>query len=345
MLESRVASIPFRARIACMTPKLVPPPLGPGSHVRVIAPSRSLALISPSTRAIADARLRDLGLSLSFGAHVEVADRFVSSPVSGRVADLHDAFADPAVDAVLTVIGGYNSNQLLPYLDWDLIGANPKILCGYSDVTALTCAINKMTGLVTYSGPHYSTFGMRDHFDTTLRWFADALFADQPVLATPPPSWTDDEWFLDQDQRTVRPNDGHWVLRHGHADGRLVGGNLCTLNLLHGTPWMPDLADSVVFIEDDRESSIVTFDRDLTSLTQQPGFESVRALLIGRFEPHLAMERDTLAAIVNSKRELDDKPIVANVDFGHTDPLLTIPVGGHATITTGPASSDISFQA
>lgn len=304
-----------------------------------------MALISPSTRAIADARLRDLGLSLSFGTHVEVADRFMSSPISDRVVDLHDAFADPEVDAVLTVIGGYNSNQLLPYLDWDLIGANPKILCGYSDITALTCAINQVTGLVTYSGPHYSTFGMRDHFDSTLRWFTEALFDDQPVPATSASSWTDDEWFLDQDQRTVRPNDGHWVLQHGHADGRLVGGNLCTLNLLHGTPWMPDLTDSVVFIEDDRESSIVTFDRDLTSLTQQPGFSTVRALLIGRFEPHLGMDRDTLAAIVRSKRELDGIPIVANVDFGHTDPLLTIPVGGQATITTGQPTSDIAFQA
>jgi muramoyltetrapeptide carboxypeptidase LdcA involved in peptidoglycan recycling len=143
----------------------------------------------------------------------------------------------------------------------------------------------------------------------------------------------------------VHPNEGHWVLRNGHAEGRLVGGNLCTLNLLHGTAWMPDLAGSVVFIEDDRESSIVTFNRDLTSLAQQPGFSSVEAVLIGRFEPHLGMDRDTLAAIVDSKPELDGKPVVANIDFGHTDPILTIPVGGHATIDAGPAGAAISFHA
>lgn len=302
-------------------------------------------MVSPSTRAIADARFDDLGLRRSFGAHVEAVDRFMSSSIAGRVADLHDAFADPDVDAILTVIGGYNSNQLLPYLDWDLIGANPKIFCGYSDITALSCAITTMTGLVTYSGPHYSTFGMRDHFDTTLRWFTDALFSDQPLDAEPASSWTDDEWFLDQDQRDVQDNDGHWVLQQGRADGRLIGGNLCTLNLLHGTPWMPNLSDAVVFVEDDSESTVVTFDRDLTSLTQQPGFESVRALLVGRFESHTGMSREALGAIVSSKRELDDMPIVANLDFGHTDPLLTIPVGGHATIATGPTGAGIVLRA
>ena len=102
---------------------------------------------------------------------------------------------------------------------------------------------------------------------------------------------------------------------------------------------MPDLSNAVVFIEDDLESSVKTFDRDLTSLTQQPNFDSVRALLIGRFQSQTDMDREMLAAIVTSKRELAGVPIIANVDFGHTDPLLTLPVGGDVTIAaneTGP---------
>ncbi len=281
---------------------------------------------------------------MSFGRHVETSDRFGSASIADRVADLHDAFVDPDVDGVLTVIGGYNCNQLLPYLDWDLIAANPKIFCGYSDITALSCAITAMTGLVTYSGPHYSTFGMRDHFETTLRWFTQALFTADPITAQPADFWTDDDWFLDQDDRHVHPNEGHWVLRPGRAEGRLIGGNLCTLNLLHGTPWMPDLCDAVVFVEDDRESSIVTFDRDLASLTQQPNFDSIGALLIGRFEPQIGMDRETLTSIVTSKRGLANIAIIANVDFGHTDPLLTIPVGGDATIVADGAGAAITFH-
>ena len=106
--------------------------------------------------------------------------------------------ADPDVAAVLTVIGGFNSNELLPYLDWDLIAANPKVLCGFSDITALQNAILARTGLVTYSGPHWSSFGMRDHFEQTLAWFTQALFTDEPVHLDPAASWTDDLWFLDQ---------------------------------------------------------------------------------------------------------------------------------------------------
>ncbi|MCJ7436116.1 MAG: LD-carboxypeptidase [Anaerolineales bacterium] len=87
-------------------------------------------------------------------------DAFDSSPITSRVADIHAAFADPKVKGILTAIGGYNSNQLLRYLDYDLIRANPQILCVFSDITALGTAIYARTGMISYSGPHFSTFGM-----------------------------------------------------------------------------------------------------------------------------------------------------------------------------------------
>lgn len=95
---------------------------------------------------------------------------------------------------------------------------------------------------------------------------------------------------------------------------------------------MPDLRDAIVFVEDDSESSIVAFDRDLTSLLQQPGFDQVRALLIGRFQLHIEMTMEILCDVIQSKRELDGVPVIANVDFGHTDPMLTIPIGGTGTV-------------
>ncbi len=315
-----------------MLPPIVPRRLRPGDELRVIAPSLSLPMISPANRALATARLEDLGLRVTFGEHVLEQDDFGSTSIEHRLADLHAAFADPGVAAILTVIGGANSNQLLPYLDWDLIAANPKVFCGYSDITALSCAITARTGLVTYSGPHYSTFAMRDHFEQTLAWFRSALWPDEPLVVSPAASWTDDRWFDDQDDRLVRPNEGHWTIAAGHAEGRLVGGNLCTLSLLQGTGSLPDLRGAIVFVEDDAESGTYDFDRDLTSLTQQPGFDRVRGLLIGRFQAAFGMTRATLEAIVRSKRELVGMPVVANVDFGHTDPMLTIPVGGTAVV-------------
>lgn len=276
---------------------------------------------------------------VSFGDHVEEVDRFGSTSVQHRVADLHDAFVDPDVAVVLSAIGGIHTNQLLPHLDWDLIAQHPKIVCGYSDITALTCAINARTGLVTYSGPHYSTFAMRDHLGQTLDWFRAALWSEEPIVVQPAGTWTDDRWHEDQDNRRVRPNDGYWTIAPGHAEGRLVGGNLLVMSLLHGTGYLPDLRGAVVFIEDDADSGTFLFGPQLTQLAQQPGFDEVRGLMIGRFQAGFEMTRDQLEAIIRARPELDDIPIVANVDFGHTSPLLTIPVGGIATIHAEPGDS------
>ncbi len=317
--------------------KVKPARLQHGDMVRVVAPARSLAIIGADTRAIADRRFAEMGLEVTFGEHVNVIDVFGSSPIADRVADLHAAFADQSVKAVITVIGGYNSNQLLPSLDWDLIAANPKIVCGYSDITALTCAIHARTGLVTYSGPHYSTFGMRDHFEQTYEWFRKVMFDDAPFEVVSAPAWSDDEWYFDQDSRVRMTSEGPWVITDGHATGSLVGGNLCTLNLLQGTADMPSLAGTVVFVEDDSLSFPANFDRQLTSLTQQTKFDEVAGLLIGRFQNKSAMTRELLEAIVASNRALDRIPVVGNLDFGHTDPLLTIPVGATVTVDAGAA--------
>lgn len=310
-----------------------PSKLRPGSHARVLTPSRSLCILNDDVRARADERLRALGLRVSFGEHVEVIDTFASSPVQARLDDLHAAFANPDVNAILTVIGGFNSNQLLEGINYDLIRAHPKVLCGFSDITALSNAIYARSDVVTYSGPHYSSFGMKQHFDYTENGFRDCLFKDGPVELAPSPTWSDDRWFDNQDDRRLEPSEGWWVLNRGTAAGTVVGGNLCTFNLLQGTPFMPPLDDTIVFVEDDAEVRPWDFDRDLTSLIQQPTFEGVRALVIGRFQRETGMTRDLLTQIVSTKPALDRIPVLANVDFGHTTPIITFAIGGRATIT------------
>jgi muramoyltetrapeptide carboxypeptidase len=307
---------------------VVPPKLRSGSSVRVIAPSRSLAMIGAGPRAEADRKLAALGLRVSFGEHVEEQDDFVSSSVAARLADLHAAFADPAVDGILTVIGGHNANQLLGSLDYSLIAANPKVLCGFSDITALSNAIYARTGLVGYSGPHYSSFGMKQHFEYTEAGFVACVMRNGPIELVPAPAWSDDLWFLDQDDRRLENGTDWWVLQQGSAAGTIVGGNLCTLNLLQGTPYLPSLDGAVVFAEDDDRVRPWDFDRDLVSLLQQPAFRGVTGLVIGRFQRETGMTRDLLAQIVASKPELAGLPVIANVDFGHTSPAVTFPIGG-----------------
>ena len=310
--------------------------------MRVIAPSRSRAMVNVHNHtAIIERRFAALGLRLSYGEHVDERDAFDSSPARSRVADLHAAFADPAVAAIMTVIGGYNSNELLHYMDWDLIRANPKIFCGYSDITALQGAMLARAGLVTYYGPHWSTFGMARHSEQTVAWFTACLLRDDPVQLAPAESWTDDLWFLDQENREVWPGDGWWPLQPGHAQGRVVGGNLSTLNLLQGKSYFPSLADAVLFIEDDRESQPPTFARELTSLLQLPGAAGLSGLVIGRFQRDSNMTRALLEQIIAAQPGLSGLPVLANVDIGHTNPIATIPLGGEAAISAGPGDLSV----
>lgn len=307
--------------------KIYPTKLKAGDEVKVIAPSRSLAIISEETRKIANNRFSDLGLKLSFGKHLEERDEFVSSTIKSRVEDLHDAFRDKNVKAIITVIGGFNSNQLLKYLDWDLIKNNPKIFCGFSDITALNNAIFAKTGLVSYSGPHYSTFGQELYFDYTLEYFKKCLMSEDPFEILPSEQWSDDAWYKNQKERNLIKNDGFLVINEGSASGTIVGANLCTFNLLQGTEYFPDLENSILFIEDDEESLPHIFDRDLQSLIHLPSFSSVRGIVIGRFQMASKMTNELLIKIIKTKKELNNLPVIANVDFGHTDPKITFPVG------------------
>jgi len=312
--------------------KIYPTKLKAGDEVRIVAPSRSLAIISKESREIANKRFSELGLKLSSGKHLEECDEFVSSTMQSRIEDFHDAFADKNVKAVITVIGGYNCNQLLRYLDFDLVKNNPKILCGYSDITALNNAIFAKTGLVSYSGPHYSTFGQELYFDYTLEYFKKCLLSDEPFEIQSSKEWSDDDWCKNQKERNLIKNDGFLIINEGEASGTLLGANLCTLNLLQGTEYFPDLKDSVLFIEDDEESLPHTFDRDLQSLIHQPSFKDVKGIVIGRFQRASEMPNDILVKIIKTKKELNNLPIIANVDFGHTDPKITFPIGGEVSL-------------
>lgn len=269
---------------------------------------------------------------------------FFSTSIEHRVADLHDAFRDSNVKAILAVLGGYNSNQLLKYLDYELIKNNPKIICGYSDITALTLAIYRKTGLITYSGPFFSTFGMKKSSDYTIQSFLSSLTNDAPYEIEPSDVWSDDKWYLDQDDRTYYPQNGYNVIHEGKATGTLIGGNLCTLNLLQGTEFFPSLENSILFIEDDSESHPLTFERDLQSLLQLPEASGIRAVLIGRFQKETNMTDEALTKIIESKQELKNIPVLSNVNFGHTDPIATIPIGAIASINAFKENVEIFIE-
>ena len=318
--------------------KIIPEKLKKGDKVMIIAPARGLKIIGQDVRQIATERLNKLGLEVVFAPNTTDSnwDYMGSSSIENRVEDIHTAFKDKSVKAILTVIGGFNSNQLLKYLDYDLIRNNPKIICGYSDITALLNAITAQTGLQTYYGPHYSSLGMKYGCDYTFEHFVKMLVTDDKDNVEPSQVWSDDLWFLDQEKRDFDANEGYWIIHSGKAKGTIAGGNLCTYNLLLGTPYRRKFTeDTILFIEDTASAPLQDIERDLQALIHQEDFKNVKGIVIGRFQKDSKITKEGLEYIINTKKELKELPIIANVDFGHTYPLLTIPLGGTAIIDEG----------
>lgn len=307
-----------------------------GDEVRVIAPSRSLEILSEETIDIATKRLEQRGLTVSFGKNIMNTDPdFNSASIEERISDLHDAFTNTNIKAILTGIGGFLSNQLLKYIDYDLIKKNPKILCGFSDITALLNAIYAKTGLITFYGPHFSSLGMKKGCEYTLEYFDKMFFEETGLTVKSSKEYSDDLWFIDQEKRTFLKNEGMKIINEGVAEGTLIGGNLNTFNLLQGTEFMPSLKNSILFLEDDesaKELFFQEFDRNLESLIQLPDFKEVKALILGRSQISCNMSDTKWRKLIQNKEELKNIPVIFDCDFGHTTPILTIPIGGYCKL-------------
>lgn len=323
--------------------RIIPPKLKAGDTIRVIAPSDAhTADNKPEDIKLAQKSLESLGLTVTYGEHVTEIDEFKSSSIESRIADLHAAFEDPDVKMVLASDGGWIANQLLRYIDWDIIKNNPKIFCGYSDITALNNSIFAKTGVVTYSGPLLCILPLKEGSEYMIDSFRKCVFSDEHYEIKPSEKWRNDEWWKHVKNPKFYTNEGWLVINEGEAEGISLGGNQCTLNLLQGTEYMPDLKDSILFLEDDYEVLPKTFDRDLQSLIHLPNFSEVKGIIIGRFELASKMDNHLLTEIIKRKKELDHIPVIANVDFGHTDPKITFPIGGKVRMKVNKKDSKIT---
>lgn len=301
-------------------------------HVRVVAPSCSAASLAPELITTSEAILVEAGHRVTWSEHADEVDRLGSSPVIGRVADLHAAFADPSVDAILAVRGGFSSNQLLPLLDWDLVRSSRAVLCGFSDITALCGAILAATGRWSVLGPVLSSFGTAHDPGAMMAAFEQAVAGQRPPVLEAPATWSD-SWAGDVEARPAS-----WSVRvPGRAEGPVVGGNLSTLDLLHGTRFVPPLAGSIVVIEEDSTCDAVTFDRLLGSLCQQPGFDEVKGMVVGRLQPSGPMVADDLAFILGQHAAIAHLPTIVDIDVSHTDPVLPIRYGWPYVLEADPS--------
>ena len=297
---------------------MIPPKLQLGEEIRIVAPSDSMCTLKShvSKKAI---KILSKEFKVSHSKHCRGTRGEYSTSIEARVEDIHKAFEDPRVKMILACAGGYNVNQILEYLDYDLIRNNPKILCGFSDITALINAVYAKTGLMTYHGADFSVMGSTKDLSYTYGYFKKCLMKEE-------------QYFIEPSKNARR----YYAIQEGQAQGQIVGGNICTLNLLQGTEFMPDLKDKILFLEDQYSTDeffVCEFDRDLESLLQIKGGPSIKGIVFGRFDERSKMTMDSVKQMIATKKKLKDIPIAFNVDFGHMKEMATFPIGGIAQLS------------
>lgn len=153
--------------------KIIPEKLKVGDEIRIIAPSRSLKVLKEDVIKIATKRLEGKGFKVSFSKNAMKYqnENFQCASIEDRIENLHEAFLNKNEKAILTVIGGHNVNQLLDYIGYDLIKNNPKIICGFSDITALVNSIYAKTGMITFLGIQFFNFGMKYGAEYSMDYF------------------------------------------------------------------------------------------------------------------------------------------------------------------------------
>jgi len=327
----------------------LPPKLKPGDEIRVVALSRTLGGVmqwngtTEQDIAFASARLEALGLKVTFGRYVRECNAHLTASPEHRREDFHQAVADSAVKGILAVTGGAGAIQMLDGIDYDLVAAHPKIICGYSDISYPGYAILAQTGLATYYGAHFTSFMMQQGAEYVIASFRQCLFDDRPYELEPASHWSDDAWPKDQVNRTFHANEGPWCIQPGEAEGTLIAGACSAINMLQGSKYFPPLRDAILFLEYPAEGrpTLINLDTCLRALAFQPAFAGVRGLVLGRYARDGRVTRENLTELLRHIPALRDLPVIANCDFGHTAPVATLPNGGHCQIHAGDPQNRI----
>ncbi|MBL8144126.1 MAG: LD-carboxypeptidase [Acidobacteria bacterium] len=295
-------------------PVVKPARLRPGDTVGLVIPS-SANWDATEVDILLDA-LDELGLKGRLGAHVFDRRGYFAGRDEDRAADINAMFADPAVKAIHCIRGGWGAARLLPLLDWDTIAKHPKILQGYSDITALLLSLHHKTGLVTFHGPNGASVWNAFNVDWMKRvtWKGEATTFRN--LSEPT------EAIVQTEHRTR-------TITKGTARGTLLGGNLTVLTAILGSPYVPDFTGSILFVEDVQEAPY-RIDRMLTQLSLAGILKQVRGVVWGtcsRCDPGEGFGSLTIPDVLIDHLAPLGVPAFHGAMIGHVDRQFTLPVG------------------
>ena len=317
--ETKETTAPQATEAAIRHHMIRPAALREGSKVALVAPASGVSEwdIRDGIRT-----LESLGLEVVLGSTINNVKEFLSISNEERAADFMQFVERSDIDGIVCARGGYGVMRMLPYLDYDLIRRHPKVVVGYSDITALVNAIVARSGVMAFHGPvAYSTFD-----DYTTKYFRKTLFEDAAVGEIGDSGEFNTHRFSRRKMLTLHP---------GAATGYLCGGNLTLVVSTLGTPYEIDTRDGVLFLEDVSEEPY-KLDRMLTQLWLAGKLQQCRALAFGRFEkcdrsanpyfPH------SLEEVLRDWTERVGVPAVYGLPVGHIKRKITVPVGARAEL-------------
>ncbi|MDS0256606.1 LD-carboxypeptidase [Thermoplasmatales archaeon AK] len=295
---------------------IAPPALKQGSNIRIIAPASAPDLKNLS---ISINRLSKIGYRVSLGENIRklVQRNSLAAPAEYRARELNEAFLDESVDAIFCARGGYGSIHILQLIDYDSIRNHPKIFVGYSDITALHLAINKITGLTTFHGPMPASDP--DEFSkATFKIFLDILSGKD----------NDINPFIN---RVVR------YIHKGKTRGISMGTNISVASSLIGTPFFPSAADKILFAEDTGITS-GDLDRYFSVMKLTGMLDRFSGFAFGEFKQITTAEEPMpyIEDIVQLYLEELKKTSVYGLPFGHGEDQMMIPLNSKMTLSTDP---------
>jgi muramoyltetrapeptide carboxypeptidase len=300
-------------------PTLRPPRLKRGDLVALINPSGAIYERAPY--AVAIESLESLGFRVREAPHLRARRGPFAGTDAQRAADVNAMFADPEVRALIAMTGGSGGNRILPLIDYALIARTPKVLAGFSDLTALINAVHARTGLVTFHAP----MGASEWNEFSVRHLRGVLIDAEPMLLANVQDKSD----------ALVPREGRiTTLRGGKARGRLVGGNLAVLTALAGSPYWPDFDGALLFLEDVNEY-IYRVDRMLSTLKLSGALDRVAGVVLGGFTncgPGEGYGALTLDEVFDDYFKPLNVPVYAGAMFGHVKRKFTLPVGLEAEV-------------
>jgi len=284
-------------------PIIKAPRLQPNQTAGIITPASP---VSQSEISEGVKLLESFPLKIKHGEHIFDRLNYLAGPDNDRVSDLHRMFSDPEINAIFCARGGYGSARLLNKIDFDLIRKNPKIIVGFSDLTALLLALFNKSGLITIHGPTLSDLPKNKNWEHLSR-----------LIATP---------YRPQ----ISFKQGKEIHK-GTAKGILLGGNLSTLCSLLGTPFLPSFEGAIFFLEEKGESPY-RLDRMLTQLLLSGRLNRLSALIIGQIEDCGQME--IITTMLQERLGKLTIPVVAGLPVGHGNENISLPLGLPALLDT-----------